>query len=357
MRKLVRVLPFIALSLLLLDSACSSSDADEGAAGAAGAAGSSGSDAGADAGAAGTAGTAGAAGGDASDDSPPASEWWRPAPGEASDWDWQITEPYDVSAPRKMYDLDLFDLAPAGSYLAYPDGSTIDVAAGPLAGTIETLHARVPRPVVICYLDTGAYEAYRPDAARFPGHHPNSQDIPNGSPPEAGSVIGWDTGWDGERWLDIRAESRALFAHIIWARLDLARRMGCDGVEPDQNNPLDNNPGFPITLEDQLSWYEAVAAEAHARGLSVGMKNGHDQPGASQRLVTAFDWALPEECFEYSECQALEPFISAGKAVFAVDYKGSVVEDDACAEHAQQQFDGLIKDEPPSGAYRRSCAP
>ncbi|NUP09486.1 MAG: hypothetical protein HOW73_25835, partial [Polyangiaceae bacterium] len=66
-------------------------------------------------------------GGNGNEGGSPAQDWWRPAPGEARDWDWQITEPYDTSAPRAMYDLDLFDLATAGSYLEYPDGHTIDV--------------------------------------------------------------------------------------------------------------------------------------------------------------------------------------------------------------------------------------
>ncbi|TDC25166.1 hypothetical protein E1265_07795 [Streptomyces sp. 8K308] len=265
-------------------------------------------------------------------------EWWRPAPGEVASWDWQISEPYDLSAPHDMYDLDLFDLAPAGSELWYPDGDVIEVPAGPLAGAIEELHAREPRPVVICYVDTGAHESYRPDAERFPE-----------------AVIGNDTGWSEERWLDIRAGSRGAFAELVWARLDLAERMGCDGVEPDQNNPLGNDPGFPITLDDQHSWYREVAEQAHARGLSVGMKNGHDQPGSAAELVDAFDWALPEECVEFDECAELDVFVEQGKAVFAVDYPPAVDPAAACREHRAHGFDGLVKDEPPTGGYRVSC--
>lgn len=292
------------------------------------------------------------------DDSGEPATWWKPAPGAHADWDWQITEPYDLSAARSMYDLDLFDLATEGSYLETPDGEKLMLEAGPLAGEIAELHARTPAAIVICYVDTGAYEHYRPDAALFPGHHAELADIPDGpDAPEAGSVIGWNTGWEGERWLDIRPQSRAAFAPLIWARLDLAKRLGCDGVEPDQNNPLDNDPGFDITVADQISWYRAVAEAAHARGLSVGMKNGHDQEGAVEQLVEWFDWALPEECAEYDECELLQPFLDAGKAVFAVDYTGSVEGPQACAAHATLGFDGLIKDEPPSGAYRLQCGP
>ncbi|MFF9900684.1 endo alpha-1,4 polygalactosaminidase [Streptomyces longispororuber] len=294
-------------------------------------------------------------------DRPKDPAWWSPAPGEVTAWDWQISEPYDLSplpGRHQMYDLDLFDLAPEGSELRYADGRTIDVPAGPLAGKIDALHARTPRPVVICYVDTGAYEHYRPDAARFPGHRARLRDLPNRPEPSAeGSVIGWDTGWEGERWLDLRERSRDAFADIVWARLDLAARMGCDGVEPDQNNPRGNDPGFRIPLADQLSWYREVAEQAHARGLSVGLKNGHDEPGAAARLVDHFDWALPEECVEYDECGELRPFVEAGKAVFAVDYRGSVPDPaKACARHRRHGFDGLVKDEPPTGAYRRACA-
>lgn len=280
--------------------------------------------------------------------------WWTPSPGEVADWDWQLEEPYDLSAPRAMYDLDLFDLAPEGSQLRYVDGTVIRVPPGVLAGAIDELHARSPRPVVICYLDTGAFEDYRPDAARFPGY---ATSIPNRpAPPAPGSVIGWDTGWPGERWLDIREGSRDAFTEVIWARLDLAQRMGCDGVEPDQNNPLGNDPGFAITLADQLSWYREVAVQAHARGLSVGMKNGHDQPGAATALVDLFDWALPEQCAELSECAALEVFVERGKAVFAVDYRDSVDPTTACRTHLDAGFDGLIKNEPPAGDHRQACA-
>ncbi|WP_198351694.1 endo alpha-1,4 polygalactosaminidase [Streptomyces typhae] len=283
--------------------------------------------------------------------------WWAPEPGEITDWDWQISEPYDLSAHRQMYDIDLFDLAPEGSELRYDDGTVIDVPAGPLAGRIDELHARRPRPVVICYVDTGAYEHYRPDAARFPGHEERRGAIPNRPhAPAAGSVVGWDTGWEGERWLDIRKGSRGAFAEAVWARFDLAERMGCDGVEPDQNNPRGNDPGFRVPLADQLSWYREVARQAHARGLSVGMKNGHNEPGTAARLVDSFDWALPEECVEFDECGELEPFVAAGKAVFAVDYRGSVGSPAAaCRTQARHGLDGLIKGEPPTGSYRRAC--
>ncbi|WP_017539532.1 endo alpha-1,4 polygalactosaminidase [Nocardiopsis halophila] len=284
-------------------------------------------------------------------------DWWTPAPGEVASWEWQLEEPYDLSVDAQMYDLDLFEVAPAGAELHYPGGEVVEVPAGPLAGAVGELHAREPRPVVICYIDTGAYEHYRPDARMYPGYEEDLEDVPDRpAAPAEGSALGWSSGWEQERWLDIRVSERDAWTDVVWARFDLARELGCDGVEPDQNNPLGNDPGFPVTVEDQNSWYVELAEQAHARGLSVGMKNGHDRPGASAELAEHFDWALPEECVEFGECEALKPFIDQGKAVFAVDYRGGVDEEEACREYARLGFDGMVKDLHPNGAYRNPCS-
>jgi hypothetical protein len=87
---------------------------------------------------------------------------WVPEPGAT--WQWQITGVVDESLDVDMYDVDLFDAAPAG--LEIGAGSGVFTEPGPNAGVIERLHAR--GIVVICYVDTGSWEEYRPDAALFP---------------------------------------------------------------------------------------------------------------------------------------------------------------------------------------------
>ena len=37
-------------------------------------------------------------------------------------------------------------------------------------------------------------------------------------------------------------------------------------------------------------------------------------------LVGSFDFAVNEQCAEYCECDALAPFVRAGKAVFHAEY-------------------------------------
>jgi hypothetical protein len=94
-------------------------------------------------------------------------------------------------------------------------------------------------------------------------------------------------------------------------RLDLAVEKRCDGVEPDNVDAYDgNDPGFPLTYEDQIDYNTFLAAEAHSRGLSVGLKNDLAQV---EDLLDLFDWALNEECFQWDECGDLQPFIDPGQ--------------------------------------------
>jgi hypothetical protein len=52
-----------------------------------------------------------------------------------------------------------------------------------------------------------------------------------------------------------------------------------------------------------------LANEAHARGLSIGLKNDDEQIAD---LLPYFDWALTEDCFFQGWCASMTPFITAG---------------------------------------------
>lgn len=257
---------------------------------------------------------------------------WRPRPGTS--WQWQITGTVDTSIAVRMYDIDLFDAQAAASSYAVAGFGTVNVPKGVNAGVIGRLHAA--GRVVICYMDTGAWENYRPDAALFPR-----------------SVIGNNTGWNGENWMDIRQGSWSKFEPLITARMSLAKRSGCDGVEGDQNNPWGNNPGFPITLADQKAWYLEVARQLHARSLSAGQKNGIETTDST--TVAAFDWDLNEECNKYSECGVLNLYIAAGKAVFQVEYtEDGETTTMFCPQDNRANFDGLLK-HLALGVWRQPC--
>lgn len=77
------------------------------------------------------------------------------------------------------------------------------------------------------------------------------------------------------------------------------------------------HPGFPLTAADQLRYNRWIAGLAHSRGMSVALKNDVEQVGA---LEPFFDFAVNEQCVEFDECEALMPFIRAGKAVLHVEY-------------------------------------
>jgi hypothetical protein len=195
-----------------------------------------------------------------------------------------------------MYDIDMFDNT---------------------AETIAELHAA--GRVVICYFST-QYENWRPDAAEF---------TPN--------VIGHALDdWPGENYVDIRTTT---VRNIMTARLDLALSKGCDGVEPDNVDEYENTNGLGITAADQLDFNTFIANEAHARGLSVGLKNDLDQVST---LMPNFDWALDEQCNQYDECDMLDPFITAGKAVFGTEYSGSASK--FCPVMNTAKFSWLLKD-------------
>ena len=204
----------------------------------------------------------------------------------------------------------------------------IDLFENP-ASVVASLHAAGRK--VICYVSVGSWEPYRPDAASFPS-----------------SVLGAAVeGFPAERWLDIRQLD--VLIPIMAARFDLCRSKGFDAVEPDLVDGYADHTGFPLTAADQLTYNRRIAALAHERGLSVGLKNDLEQVG---ELVGSFDFAVSEQCAEYDECRALEPFVRAGKAVFHVEY--SLDPAQFCPVTAPLGFSSMRKHES-LDAYRLSC--
>lgn len=224
----------------------------------------------------------------------PAASHWKPAVGLA--WQWQLTQPVDQTINVPVYDIDGFDNS---------------------AAVVRSLHAKKRK--VICYVEVGAAENFRPDYKQFPA-----------------SVLGRENGWAGERWLDIR--QTALIEPIVAKRFDMCRTKGFDAIEPDLMDNFANETGFPITAADQLRWNTRIAAMAHARGLGVGLKNDAEQV---PQLVKSFDFAVVEECAEYSECAEYEPFVKAGKAVFHAEYALQPLQ--FCPEAKRLRFSSIRK--------------
>ena len=219
---------------------------------------------------------------------------WIPKPG--TPWQWQLTNPVDTSVDVPVYDVDS----------TYTD-----------AATVAALHAKGRK--VICYVNAGAWENFRPDKNAFPS-----------------TLLGTNDGWPGEQWLDIRQIS--VLQPIMAARFAACKAKGFDGIEADLVDSYTDQTGFPLTAADQLRYNLMLAGLAHALGLSIGLKN---DLGQVPQLVGVFDFSIDEQCFQYSECDQLLPFIKAGKAVFEVEYQLS--NDQFCAQANAMGFSSMRK--------------
>lgn len=146
-----------------------------------------------------------------------ASTPWQPAPN--TPWQIILSRKINPSSPSlatiPIIDGDLFTNTNNGA-----DPATI----------FGALHAKGKK--IICYFSAGTYEPYRPDSARY-----DKRDM-GAALPE----------WPDERWVDIRSERvRA----IIRARIELAGKMGCDAIDPDN---LDGYVSSRLCFERVVSW-------------------------------------------------------------------------------------------------------
>ncbi len=239
--------------------------------------------------------------------------WYRP-PLSVS-WQWQLGGTINTAYDVELYDIDLFNTKPV---------------------TIQSLQAVGKK--VICYFSAGSYESFREDKDQF-------------KPEDLGNTL---DGWEDEKWLDIRSPN---VRSIMQARLALAHQKGCDGVEPDNMDGYTNNPGFDLTAADQLAFNRFIAEEAHKKGLSVGLKNDLEQVN---ELIDYFDFAVNEQCFEYSECDLLLPFTNSGKPVLNAEYASQYIEDTTarqalCNQSLNKQFSTLILPLDLDDKFRYSC--
>lgn len=224
---------------------------------------------------------------------------WQPPVGTT--WQWQLAGlPIDTSLNVDAYDVDLFDTTDEELATLKADGRS-----------------------VICYFSAGSWEKFRPDATEFPT-------AVKGDP--------LDAPFQDELWLDIRsAEVRTLMQR----RLELAMTRGCDAVEPDNVDGYTNDTGFELTAAEQLDYNRFLAAEAHKRALSVGLKNDIEQ---AADLEPYFEWAINEECFTYDECaQYQDNFLATNKAVFHAEYADPSKLAEVCAVTEPLGLSTLIK--------------
>jgi len=215
------------------------------------------------------------------------------------------------------------DILPDQSGLAVYD---ID-GEGATAADVAAIHAAGAKAV--CYVDVGSLEQGRSDYSQFPS-----------------SVIGpVVAGWPQENWLLVSAANQSIILPLMKARFEnwcLAK--GFDAIEPDNLDGWTNIT--QISETDNVAYDLAIGQLAHALPLSIGLKNVMTDLDASQypSFLAGFDFAINEQCYEYSECTtytAAGSFIPAGKAVFDVEYNVSPDCTDADSSHMNAQLTDL----------------
>jgi hypothetical protein len=207
------------------------------------------------------------------------------------------------------------------------------------ASTVTALHKSLPGRGVVCYIDAGTWENWRADAKKFPK-----------------SLLGKpDGGWPGERWLDIAKFNGAL-SRIMTARVQMCRDKGFNAVDFDNVDGYTNPTSFKLTASDQLKYDVFLGNTAHKLGLSVALKNDLPQ---IPKLLPYFDFAVNEQCFQYSECLSsqnsgfgLDEFVRAHKAVFEIEYQLKLSQ--FCPAATRDHFNSLRK-HLNLGPWRQSC--
>ena len=242
---------------------------------------------------------------------PPATPAWPPTPGVT--WDYPIgANKLDFDNDAQVFGLDWEETDP---------------------DTVDLLHARNAR--VVCYVSAGSYENWRSDADKY-------------KDPDTGVTLGNPLdGWPGERWVDVTDPD---LKPILQARMQTCKDKGFDAIDYDNVEAFNNHPGLPQdTAAAQITFNTWLADTTHNTfNLKVALKNDLDQVND---LVSKFDFEINEQCQQYNECDILDPFITAHKAVFEVEYKGTI--DEIC--HRAHDGFSVIKKKLKLDAYRQAC--
>ncbi len=264
---------------------------------------------------------------------PPGGGYAGLGPGTA--WHWQIQGVVDenilghvVPADRpKMMDIDLWDATPQ---------------------LISRLKAK--GIYVVCYMESGDWLSERPDAKDYPT-----------------SVLGARIdGFPNERYVNVTmldgpaGPTGKTLRQIMFARLQMAKDKGCQGIEPDLDDLHEQgNVGFPINKAQMLTYNKIIIDRGHQLGMSVGLKNG---PGFAAEMYNAgADWVLNEECWQFDECGGYKIFTDHGKAVFQVEYQDSQKNAkyrDTCPQNVAQNYDGIVRDSSSglgANSFRYAC--
>ncbi|MBI1857377.1 endo alpha-1,4 polygalactosaminidase [Candidatus Saccharibacteria bacterium] len=196
-----------------------------------------------------------------------------------------------------------------------PNEKVMDAESGPKVYDFDYLNSNATQIAsikakgitVICYFSAGTDEDWRPDHSQF---------LP-------GDTFGQLPGWEGELIVDTRS---ANVRSIMYNRIQTMSSLGCDGIEPDNVDAYTNASNIPLNETTTLDYLQFLTNTGHSFNLSVALKNSGDLVNKNlpngKSVISAHDFAIVEQCYEYNECDTYKPFVNANKAVFVIEYKG-----------------------------------
>jgi endo-alpha-1,4-polygalactosaminidase (GH114 family) len=236
---------------------------------------------------------------------------------------------FDCVRPE-VFDIDLFvDPQIAGRF-----GYLVNTAA------VEAIHASGRH--AIGYVTAGDAERWRPDYEQYVDFDRRCGGCLLGNP--------FSRRFPDEYWASF-AHGKGRFSFMLQmlrARTDRVAAAGFDGIEYDIVDTFAQGArytGFHVDAETQLEYNRALAQMAHEDGLSVALKNDGSQ---IPELLSSFDYAINEQCFQYDECgvagdptSGWRAFIAAGKPVFEAEYKRTP--DEVCPRANRWGFSTIVK--------------
>jgi hypothetical protein len=171
---------------------------------------------------------------------------------------------------------------------------------------------------VIGYMSVGSIEEWRLAALKEQGYKgPGPSSSAKGPAMEE-----WQKKGERENWIDINNWQKAM--PFIQGQMDFMKQKGFTAIEAD-NMSIDKNCKNKACRDKNLAFAQAVADEAHKRGMKIMMKNGSEfaevDPNYMKQLAQTFDGLITEQSNQYKETQAYKPFTDAGKPWYNFEYE------------------------------------
>lgn len=96
-------------------------------------------------------------------------------------------------------------------------------------------------------------------------------------------------------------------------------------------------------MANSVTFVTTLAAKAASLNLAIGLKNS---AGLISSLISKVQFAVNEECIDYTECDDWKPFITAKKPVFHVEYPSGVPNIKAAnvPQYCVTSFSTILKD-------------